>query len=228
MEEPDVAWIEEQQTPTGQGGARLLARFNARIERFSGDSRRTVIESETELGIDQAIDWARARAGLVLVSFGCRLGYWSAGVTRHWSYPSWPPPNLPPLVERPTPAETWVTDPPGEDVHWAVTFWLMPDELAAADDVDVRERWDIAVAFSAAASKLAWDATCLDHYLADQQQSPERRGWFTMWPPEYRVYVIETAPSVTSAKQQATARYQPPTRFTARNTIRPADLSDIS
>jgi hypothetical protein len=41
-------------------------------------------------------------------------------------------------------------------------------------------------------------------------------------------YLIETAPSVASAKHHATARYQPPAGFTARNTIRPADLSDIS
>jgi hypothetical protein len=193
-----VAWIEELERD-----GRLLGRFTARLERTRDERPRVAVEHATDLAIDDALAWARERAGLVLVRFGRRTGWWSAGATPHWAYPAWPPHDLPPLVERPF-AE-----------HWTVTFWLRPDDLGAAD----RERWDPAVAASAADARLGWDATCLEHHLADMRPD----GYGTAWPPEYRVYCVEQAPDARAAEEQASARYAPPEGFRVRTTVQPAD-----
>jgi hypothetical protein len=225
--EPCVAWVEEQ---SRDGDGRLLGSFTARAERDVHASERVEIERVTDLGVDAAISWARARAGLVVVRFGRREEYWSAGATPHWGYPSWPPPDLPPLIERPAPARSWITEPPGEPVYWAVTFWLTPPDLSAADDLSVRETWDIAIALSAASSRLRWDATSLQSHLADKLRARadhDDGGYLTMWSPEYRVYLIEKADNAASAERQAGTRFVPPAGFASRMTTRPADLSDV-
>jgi hypothetical protein len=221
-----VAWIEEQPL---DGVGRLEGIFTARCEQGVQADERMELERVSDLGIDTAIRWARERAGLVLVRFGRRVEYWSAGTTPHWHYPAWPPPDLPPLIGRPAPDTSWTITPPGEPVYWAVTFWLMPADLSAAADPSVRESWEIAIACSAASGRLSWDATLLNNHLTDRVQARADhtdRGYFTMWSPEYRVYLIEKADSAVSAERQAKLRYVPPGGFASRVTTRPADLSD--
>jgi hypothetical protein len=221
-----VAWIEEQLL---DGVGRLEGSFTARCEHGLQSGERTELERATDLRFDAAISWARERAGMVLVRFGRRAEYWSAGATPHWRYPAWPPPDLPPFIDRPAPETSWLTKPPDEPVYWAVTFWLMPADLSAADDPSVRESWDIAIACSATSGRLSWDATLLTNFLADKLQARADRndsGYLTMWSPEYRVYVVEHAGSVASAERQARTRYVPPAGFASRVTTRPADLAD--
>jgi hypothetical protein len=144
-------FVEELEDPN-QG--RLLGRFAARFE----PAWQVTAERAEGLTIDEAIAWGRTRAGLVLVTFGRRVELWSAGATPHWSYPRWPPPDLPPLVPRPIPSED------REDLTWAVTIRLTPEDVLGDDR---RDAWDEAVAAAAAALRLGWDRKLLDGFLAD-------------------------------------------------------------
>jgi hypothetical protein len=221
----EVAWLEEQEGNDARGCSRLLGLFTARLERARDEGRRVEIERVQDVRIDGALAWARARAGLVLVRFGRRTEFWSAGATPHWSYPAWPPHDLPPLIERPSVEEDWRTAPPEESVHWAVTFWLRPGDLGAAGGIGVRQRWDSTIAVSAAAAGLGWDAECLENHLADRAEAGGR-AYSTAWPPEYRVYCVARARDRLTAERQAKSRFDPPAGFHARSTVRPADVSE--
>ncbi len=181
---------------------RLLGRFNARFERAW---RRTTDAAE-DLPIDDAIAWGKARAGLVLVRFGRRVEIWSAGATPHWSYPPWPPPDLPPLVPRPIPRDDWRSvGGAGSQLMWAVTIRLTPERVLAGLGVDQRETWDIAVASAAAVQGLAWDRRL----------------------PAYRVYAVEPALRPADAERAAAAGFTPPSGFRVDYSARPADLSEL-
>jgi hypothetical protein len=202
--EPEVAFVEEI-----EAGGRLLGRFAARhLGAWAGRGRPELARID-DVPVDEAIAWSRERTGLVLVRFGRRTGYWSAGRTPHWSYPSWPPHDLPPLVERIAVDER----APEAARHWAVTFWLRPPDEA-------RDRWDPVVAACAAQARLGWDAHCLAEYLRARGSS------LVMWPPAYRVYAVEHAETAEAAERQAAARIALPEGFKSWITVRPADLTE--
>lgn len=229
--DPDVVWIEEQEQVEGQAGTRLLGRFSARHEQTPPQGRRVQVARLGDVDVDEAIAWGRERAGLVLVRFGRRAGYWSAGRTPHWGYPGWPPPDLPPLTPRLVVGEDWKARPTAEPLYWAVTFWLTPKDLGRHTVHELRERCDVSVAVSASTALLGWDARCLEGFLADELRSRAERNdgsVMTSWPPAYRVYAIELAKQAASAKRQALKRYTAPQGFAVRTTVRPADRDEES
>lgn len=223
---PPVVFVEESEDlQTG----RLLGRFTARFERTW---RRTADAAE-DLTIDDAIAWGRARAGLVLVRFGRRVELWSAGATPHWSYPAWPPPDLPPLVPRPIPPDDWRSvGGSGSPLMWAITIRLTPENVLAGAAVGHRrETWDAAVATAAAVRALPWDRMLLDGFLADAAPAlgadpPQAFG--TMWSPDYRVYAIEPALQPADAERAVAAAFTPPSGFRVHYSARPADLSELA
>jgi hypothetical protein len=221
---PPVVFVEESEDLETE---RLLGRFNARFERAW---RRTTDAAE-DLAIDEAIAWGKARAGLVLVRFGRRVEIWSAGATPHWSYPPWPPPDLPPLVPRPIPRDDWRSvGGAGSQLMWAVTIRLTPERVLAGVGVDQRETWDVAVASAAAGRGLAWDRGLLDGFLADAAPAlvtDPPKGFATMWSPAYRVYAIEPALHPADAERAAAATFTPPSGFRVDYSARPADLSEL-
>jgi hypothetical protein len=220
---PAVVFIKELQD---REAATLLGRFEARFE----PRWRVTAERIEGLTADEAIDWGRARAGLVLIGFGRRVELWSAGATPHWSYPRWPPPDLPPLVERPVPPDDWRRA--GAELTWAVTIRLSPRDVFVDGAVnDERETWDIAVASAAAAGFMGWDRELLDGFLADAKRAQigDRVTAFgTLWSPSYRVYALAPARSAADAERAAAARFTPPDGFLVDYWARPADLSELA
>ena len=204
---PAVVFVEEL-----EDAGRLLGRFSARFE----IAWRQTAERAEGLTIDEAIAWGRERAGFVLVRFGRRDELWSAGATPHWSYPSWPPPDAPPLVPRPVPQE----DRDGAELMWAVTIHLTPKDVFEDD----RESWDEAVAASCAAARLPWDRRLLDGFLADAGRG--EAPFSTFWSPVYRVYAVVPALRPADAEAVVAAAFTPPDGFLVGYRVRPADLTD--
>jgi len=225
-ERPAVVFIEELED---QRAATFLGRFGARFE----PEWRVTAERIEGLTAAEAINWGRERAGLVLVRFGRRVELWSAGATPHWSYPRWPPPDLPPLVPRAVPPEDWRrVGGAGSELMWAVTIRLAPRDVFVDGDVnDDREAWDIAVASAAAARGMGWDRELLDGFIADAARavvgdlSP---GFATLWSPAYRVYALASALEAANAERMVAARFAPPEGFLVDYRARPADLSELA
>jgi hypothetical protein len=166
------------------------------------------------------------------VRFGRRAELWSAGATPHWSYPPWPPPDLPPLVPRPIPPDDWRSvGGAGSQLMWAVTIRLTPEDVLTGVAVDhQRDAWDSAVAAAAAVRSLAWDRILLDGFLADAAPAlaaDQPQGFATMWSPAYRVYAIEPALQPADAERAIAATFTPPSGFRVGYSARPADLSDL-
>jgi hypothetical protein len=206
---PAVVFVEELEDERG-----FLGRFSARF----APRRRTIADRAEGLTIDDALAWGRARAGLVLVRFGWRSELWSAGATPHWSYPPWPPPDLPPLVPRAVPPPDWPRG--GVELTWAVTIRLTPDRVLD----DERDAWDIQVASAAAAAGLAWDRTLLDGFLADAGDGAS--GFSTWWSPAYRVHAVVPASDPAAAERAVAAGFEPPEGYRVEYRARPADLSE--
>jgi hypothetical protein len=210
MNRPPVVFVRELEERD-----MLLGRFAARFE----IAWRTTAERAEALTIDEAITWGRERAGLVLVTFGRRDELWSAGATPHWSYPRWPPPDLPPLVPRPIPPDDGAAA--AAELMWAVTTSLTPLEGLDRDD---REHWDVAIAIAAATLRLGWDREPLDGFLADAARSPG--GFGTFWWPAYRIYALEAATTAEDAERMVAGAFAPPEGFRVDYRARPADLSE--
>jgi hypothetical protein len=223
---PAVVFVEEIEDVRA---ARFTGRFRARLERRW---RRTAERAEG-LTVEEAVGWGRARAGLVLVSFGRRVELWSAGATPHWSYPRWPPPDLPPLVPRAVPPENWSCDGgAGSELMWSVTIRLTPGNVFVGGGVnDDRDVWDVAVASSAAAGRMGWDRQLLDGFLDDAGRvlaAGASSGFATLWSPAYRVYAVVLAPDAGNAERAVEAGFAPPDGFRVDYRTRPADLSELT
>ncbi len=213
-----VVFIEEQTLDAP-------ARFRGTFAAWVNLGPRQVGERVDGLSVDAAVAWGRERAGIVLVRFGHRTQWWSAGMTPHWGYPAWPAPDMPTLVERPVPPRNW-SEADGA-LEWAVTLWLQPPVLFPAPTGEQEGRWREAVATAAADARSWWDSECIDNFLLDVRLAgPEAESLFTMWPPAYRVFFVIEASSPREAEQIAAAACDPPTGFDSRWSARPADLDD--
>jgi hypothetical protein len=222
---PAAVFVEEiEDVPaaifTGRFRARLESRWRVTAERAEG------------LAVEEAIGWGRARAGLVLVGFGRRVELWSAGVTPHWGYPRWPPPDVPPLVPRPIPPEDWRrVGGAGSELMWSVTILLAPTNVFIDGDVnDGREAWDVAVASTAAVGRMGWDRELLDGFLDDAGRGlagGALSGFATLWSPAYRVYAVVPALDAANAERAVAAGFAPPDGFLIDYRVRPADLTEL-
>ena len=224
MVRPAVVFVEEMED---ERTARFTGRFRARFE-----PRWRVIADRTEgLTVEEALGWGRKRAGLVLVRYGRRVELWSAGPTPHWSYPQWPPPDLPPLVPRPVPPDDWRrVGGAGSELTWSVTIRLAPKDVFVDGVVnDDREVWDVAVASAAAAGSMGWDRKLLDGFLDDAAHASaggSSTGFGTWWSPAYRAYSVVPALDAAEAERAAAAGFAAPDGFLVEYQARPADLSD--
>jgi hypothetical protein len=224
MVRPAVVFVEEIED---REAAIFTGRFRARFE----PRWRVTAELAEGLTVEAAIGWGRERAGLVLVGFGCRVELWSAGATPHWSYPRWPPPDVPPLVPRAVPPEDLRrVGGAGSELMWSVTIRLAPRDVFVGGDVnDDRELWDVAVASAAAAGRLGWDRKLLDGFLDDAARalaSGTSPGFGTWWSPAYRVYSVVAALDAAEAQRAVAAGFAPPDWFLVDYRARPADRSE--
>jgi len=225
-ERPAVVFIEELED---RRLGKFIGRFGARFD----PEWRVTAERIEGLTAEEAIGWGRARAGLVLIRFGRRVELWSAGATPHWSYPRWPPPDLPPLVPRAVPPEDWRrVGGGGSELMWAVTIRLSPMDVFVDGNVnDERETWDVAVASAAASRCMGWDRELLDGFLADATRAlpiVAPGGFFTLWSPAYRIYALAPARDATDAERAVAATFVAPDGFLFDCRARPADLSELA
>ena len=112
----------------------------------------------SDLPIEEALAWARARADHVCVEIV--YARYSAGARPLDDYPAWPPHDLPALVRRRPPGEEWRDRTDDDDpIAWAVVAWV----ARADSSMPVRADWDAAVAALAArAGADGWDTEELD------------------------------------------------------------------
>jgi hypothetical protein len=224
---PPVVLLHEERRFAGNAMT-LLGTFAARLSVNAFDAQDEV----AGLTIDDAIAWGQDRAGLVLVQFGLRSGYWSAGATPHWSYAPWPPPDLPPLVPRHAPEEDWtkreLTRAP---LPWSVTQRLVPeaDVLGGPDPELALHDLDVAVAEAAAVLHAGWDRDEIDLALRDRALSLLRDGDAAPASgrpsaPAYRIHVLELAVTQESAVEFARGRVRPVPGLRGTLVARPADL----
>jgi hypothetical protein len=225
VREPHTVFVEEDRGEAGQ----LLGTFSGHVRLGRDSSGRPVVgERFDRLAIDEAIAWARERCGMVLVRFGVRAQWWWAGVTPHWSYPRWPPPDLPALIERPAPTHAWraVDFVANEPLDWAVTLLLTPDGLTARPDCERVQRWRIEVTSAAAESRACWDSQEIDRFLADAKAAGSGDSFFTLHSPVFRVHFLIEAMGRSEAVDTAQASCVPPSGFHERWNARPADLDE--
>jgi hypothetical protein len=213
-----AAFLEEE---TSDAPPRLLATFAAVVR--LGPGKRG--DQAAGLSLDDALAWGCERSGLVLVRFGHRTGWWSAGPTPHWSYPPWPPPDAPELVPRPQPPPHWRE--PGFEydagLQWAVTLWLTPEDLSTNPTWERREDWRAAVAAAASECRARWDGDSLDAFLADASGA---ESFFTTHPAALRIHLVVEARDEMAARETAAASCSTPRGFRTRCAARPADLDD--
>jgi hypothetical protein len=201
----------------------LLGTFSARLSvNVFADQ-----DESSGLSIDDALAWGQDRAGFVLVQFGLRHGYWSAGATRHWSYDPWPPLDAPPLVPRHAPEEDWehrsLSSPP---LPWAVTQRLAPEaDVLGGDEAELRlNDLDAAVAEAAAVLHAAWDRSEIDLVIRARGLARDGEGPSDLTGGAYRIHVLELAATQELALENARGRVQPVPGFRSSLVARPADL----
>jgi hypothetical protein len=205
----EAVFVEEE-----RADGRLLGTFATRLGRGPRQTGGNTLA--------EAIAWGSERTGIVLVRFGRRTGWWSAGPTPHWSYPPWPPPDAPALVPRPEPPDDWRANGVAGGLEWAVTLWLSPDGLSASVAWEQREQWRVAVAGAASDCRARWDADSIDRFLADAREP----SFFTMHAPAFRVYLVIEAETEREATETGAAACVPPPGFSFHWSARPADLDD--
>ena len=197
-------WIAEDERHDGDGRI-LLGTFSGyldggdREERFGG------------LPVDEAIAWGRARAERINIRLGTG-DYHSAGAEHSRAYPRWPPPDLPPLVERRPPEEAWKDrGASDEPIAWRAAVWLTPP-WTSEDAAATRASWELTVSeVASAAGADRWDGEEMAGFLEDlAQASRETAGasisWASYHRPSYRIWFCERAASAALASEQARRR----------------------
>lgn len=102
---------------------------------------RVIAEWTEGLSVGEAIAWGVGELVWCWSTSGAGFELWSAGLTPHWSYLRWPPPDLPPLVQRAVPPEDWrCVGGAGSELMWSVTIWLAPRDVAPMTTAGVTAR----------------------------------------------------------------------------------------
>ena len=216
-----AVFVEERETVSAAGTPLLTGAFDAELR---GD----VVDRVEDIPVDAAIAWGRERAAFVLVRFGRRGGYWSAGVTPHAAYPPWPPPALPALVSRPVPEPEWrERADSAEPITWSVVFQLEPlVDVRSSDFLEERWRWAERVAHAAAACRAGWDSSSIDEHIDELTACVLQGldGWSYTSPPVYTASLAETCATRDQALARAASRFTPPDRFRVHSDAHPVDL----
>lgn len=157
--------------------------------------------------------------GLRAERINIRLGtgdYHSASAEHSRAYPRWPPPDLPPLVERRPPGEAWkdrvASDEP---TAWRAAVWLTPP-WTSEDAAATRASWELTVSeVASAAGADRWGGDEMAGFLEDlAQASRETAGasisWASYHRPSYRIWFCERAASAALASEQARRRCRAP------------------
>ena len=170
----------------------------------------------SDLPIEEALAWARARADRVCVEIVSTR--YSAGARPLDDYPAWPPPDLPALVRRRPPGEEW-RDRTDEDapIAWAVVAWVERTD----GSIPRRADWDPAIAALAArAGADGWDTEELDASIAAMERALRRAkpgeavGWFSYGHAAYRLRFTVEAPTRARALEAIRRRCVPPDGLT--------------
>jgi hypothetical protein len=201
-EEEEASFDERRQRPDGSF---LCATFGGRWTRRARDADGPSFE---HLTLEQALNWARARAPEVQIRFG-RGDYHSAGESNPAGLPEWPAPDVPArLIRRRPPEQSWRErsegDPP---IEWRVELLLLPSH---PEHMQTTKRWEAerqvdAVAASVGASH--WDAEPLDAFLeSDGHSETPNIGLAGLYPPAFRLHLNVFAATSPQAEERAQAR----------------------
>jgi hypothetical protein len=170
----------------------------------------------SDLPIEDALAWARARADYVCVEIVYTR--YSAGAKPLSDYPEWPPHDLPALVRRRPPGEEW-RDRTDDDapIAWAVVAWVERADCSVPERAD----WDGAVAALAAqAGADSWDTEELDASIAAMERALRRAkpgeaaGWVSWGHAAYRLRFTVKAPTRARALEAIRRRCVPPDGLT--------------
>jgi hypothetical protein len=205
-----VVWIAEDERHDDDGRI-LLGTFSGYL---GGGDR--VEETFEGLAVDAAIAWGRARAERVYIRLGSGE-YHSAGADPARGRPRWPPPALPPLVERRPPGEAWKDrGASDEPIEWRAAVWLTPP-WTIENPTAARASWEAALSEIAAATRAdGWDGDEMEGFLEDlaraRRENPSAAsvGWASYHRPSYRVWFRERAATAALACDQASRRCSAP------------------
>jgi hypothetical protein len=223
-------WIAEEEESVPGDGTYLLGTFFGHHESGPGKSW----PQFSGLSAEAAIEWGRARSSKVSIRLGDGRGYFCAGELCSPGEPRWPPLDLPHLLRRRPPNETWkertFADPP---IEWAVTAWLTPAEWSPRAWEAARTGWDRTVAALAAQLDAdGWDADELESMAAGinaaaaaARAAPDASfGWIhstTAPRVGYRVRLRESASTREQAITLGRDRCEPPTGWEVHFTAEP-------
>ena len=203
MEQRGGVFLAENEDRDADGAVTFLATFRGYHDAGAGG----IQEEVSELALNEAISWARARAARVWIRLA-DSGYYAAGEEVDGDTPPWQPRDLPELTRRRPKGEEWrdrsEDEPP---IMWSTTVHLTPPTIDHAAEFDaIVER----VAQEAGA---AWSADALEAAVADirqQQQSGTSTGWVTYHHPGYRLTLRVNAATAESARRAALDRVSAP------------------
>ncbi len=198
-----VVYLAEDTESVGLGEEIFCATFSG----YHGDEDQVFAEL-ANVGVEEALAWARLRADEILIRLADGNHYFAAGRKNSANDPDWPPNDLGPLVRRRPPGEAWRDlrdDAPGS--RWNVVLHAHPPT------VERRPECDALIRRLASTLGADWSATSLDAAIADIRG---HASWTTSHATAYVLEMQVIAPNAGTAERLTRAQVELPADWRLR------------